>query len=95
MQAKTDVQDKILQLVNLKGDVSMESTRPTIQISAPQHAANNPYRVVEREEVLAEAFREFVLTAMAAGWKESEVALTLADIADDYVMALARRIAAN
>ncbi|MBB6304935.1 hypothetical protein GGE67_005598 [Rhizobium leucaenae] len=41
------------------------------------------------------AFREFVLTAVAAGWKEPEVALTLADIADDYVMALARRAAAN
>ncbi len=36
---------------------------------------------------LEEAFREFVQRAVAAGWKESEVALTLADIADDYVMA--------
>jgi hypothetical protein len=73
----------------------MEPTRPIIQISAPQHAANNPYRVVEREEVLAVAFRDFVQTAVAAGWEEPEVALTLADIADDYVMALARRVAAN
>ena len=73
----------------------MEQTRPIIEISAPQHAANNPYRVIEREEVLAEAFREFVLTAVAAGWEEPEVALTLADIADEYVMALARRVAAN
>ncbi|AYG64018.1 hypothetical protein PY650_21780 [Rhizobium calliandrae] len=74
----------------------MTPIRPTtIKISAPQHAANDPYRVVEREEVLTGAFREFVLTAVAAGWKESEVALTLADIADEYVMALARRVAAN
>jgi hypothetical protein len=73
----------------------MQSTRPLIQISAPQHASNDPHRVIEREEVLEEAFREFVQRAVAAGWKESEVALTLADIADDYVMALARRVAAN
>ncbi|MGY5809861.1 hypothetical protein ACXHXG_19325 [Rhizobium sp. LEGMi198b] len=74
----------------------MEPNRPTtMQISAPQHDANNPYRVIEGEEVLSVAFREFVLTAVAAGWKEPEVALTLADIADDYVMALARRAAAN
>ncbi|AJD45170.1 MULTISPECIES: hypothetical protein [Rhizobium] len=73
----------------------MEFTRPTIQISNPQHGASDPYRAVEREEVLAAAFQDFVQRALAAGWKEPEVALTLADIADDYVMALARRVAAN
>ncbi|TCU06274.1 hypothetical protein [Rhizobium sullae] len=73
----------------------MESTRPTIPISKPQHATDNPYRTVEREEVLAAAFRDFVQRAIAAGWHEPEVALTLADIADDYVMALARRVSAN
>ncbi len=73
----------------------MEPTHPTIQISNPRYPANDPYRVVEREEVLAQAFRAFVQRAVAAGWKEAEVALTLADIADDYVMALARRVQAN
>ncbi|OWW00417.1 hypothetical protein [Rhizobium sp. R693] len=73
----------------------MEPTNPTIRINNPRYPANDPYRVVEREEVLAQAFRAFVQRAVSAGWKESEVALTLADIADDYVMALARRVAAN
>ena len=73
----------------------MEPTRQIIQISNPQCAANDPSRIVEREEVLAAAFRQFVQRAVIAGWKEPEVAMTLADIADDYVMALARRVAAN
>ncbi len=79
---------------NIQGHI-MEPTNPTIQISNPQYSTNDPYRVVEREEVLAQAFRAFVQRAVAAGWKETEVALTLADIADDYVMALARRVKAN
>ena len=74
---------------------AMNPTNPTIQINNPQYAANDPYRVVEREEVLAQAFQAFVQRAVGAGWKEAEVALTLADIADDYVMALARRVKAN
>jgi hypothetical protein len=70
----------------------MVSTRQTIQISKPQRATNDSYRTVEREEVLAVAFRDFVQVALTAGWNEPEVALTLADIADDYVMALAGRV---
>lgn len=71
----------------------MVATRQTIQISKPQRSVNDSYRAVEREEVLAVAFRDFVQVALTAGWNESEVALTLADIADDYVMALASRVA--
>jgi hypothetical protein len=71
----------------------MVATHQTIQISKPRHAASVSYRAVEREEVLAVAFRDFVQVALTAGWNESEVALTLADIADDYVMALAGRVA--
>ncbi|CDM58995.1 MULTISPECIES: hypothetical protein [Rhizobium] len=58
-------------------------------------AANDPCRALGREEVLAATFRDFVQRALAAGWNEPEVALTLADIADDYVMALARRVVVN
>ncbi len=71
----------------------MVSTRQTIEISKPQHSTNDAYRAVEREEILELAFRDFVQAVVAAGWSESEVALTLADIADDYVMALAGRVA--
>ncbi|MGG6896777.1 MULTISPECIES: hypothetical protein [Rhizobium] len=71
----------------------MVSTRQTIEITKPQHSANDAYRAVEREEILEVAFRDFVRAVVAAGWSESEVALTLADIADDYVMALAGRVA--
>ncbi|TIX86837.1 hypothetical protein [Rhizobium sp. P44RR-XXIV] len=71
----------------------MVSTRQTVRISKPQHSMSDSYRTVEREEVLAVAFRDFVQVALAAGWNEPEVALSLADIADDYVMALAGRVA--
>ncbi|NLR97829.1 hypothetical protein HGP17_13505 [Rhizobium sp. P38BS-XIX] len=71
----------------------MVATRQTIQINKPQREVNDSYRAVEREEVLAVAFRDFVQVAITAGWSETEVALTLADIADDYVMALAGRVA--
>lgn len=73
----------------------MVSARQTIQISRPQHSSGDAYRTVEREEVLAVAFRDFVQVVLAAGWNEPEVALTLADIADDYVMALAGRVTGN
>lgn len=75
------------------GNIAMVSTRQTIQISKPQHPSSDAYRAVEREEVLEVAFRDFVQMVLAAGWNEPEVALTLADIADDYVMALAGRVA--
>lgn len=75
------------------GKTAMVSTRQTIEISKPQHPVTDSYRAVEREEVLELAFRDFVQTVVAAGWNEPEVALTLADIADDYVMALAGRVA--
>ncbi|MEZ2131595.1 MULTISPECIES: hypothetical protein [unclassified Sinorhizobium] len=48
-------------------------------------------RSLECEEVLEAAFNELVRRAIAAGWRQAEVALVLADIADDYVMDLAER----
>lgn len=75
------------------GNTAMVSTRQTIEISRPHHPADDAFRAVQREEVLEIAFRNFVQMALTAGWNEPEVALTLADIADDYVMALAGRVA--
>ncbi|MDQ0559835.1 hypothetical protein QO004_001617 [Rhizobium mesoamericanum] len=69
------------------GGASMEAIRLKMQ------AANDPYRTLNREQALAAAFHDFVQRVLSAGWNEPEVALTLADIADDYVMALARRVA--
>ena len=84
-----------VQQSDLLGSKLMVSARQTIQISRPQHSTTDAYRAVEREEVLAVAFRDFVQVVLAAGWSEPEVALTLADIADDYVMALAGRVTGN
>lgn len=36
-------------------------------------------------------FREAVVLAVAAGWREAEAALALADAADDYVLFLSER----
>lgn len=70
----------------------MECKRPMSNITGPRHPVDTTYRVVEREEVLASAFEDFVQKIVAAGWDEPEVALTLADIADDYVITLAARL---
>ncbi|MFT4183042.1 MAG: hypothetical protein QM636_14115 [Rhizobium sp.] len=71
----------------------MTSAGSKIQINGPYQAGSDAYRALEREEILAVAYSTLVQIAVAAGWKEAEVALTLADIADDYVMALAQRVA--
>jgi len=73
----------------------MEHTRPIANISAPLHPVDDPRRAAGREEVLALAFQEFVRQVVAAGWHEPEVALTLADIADDYVITLAKKLDLN
>lgn len=62
-------------------------------IISPKHPVDNPYRDVEREEILASAFYGFMQEVVSAGWQEPEAALTLADIADDYIITLAKRFA--
>lgn len=71
----------------------MECKRPMSNITGPRHPVDNAHRVFEREKVLASAFEEFVQQIVAAGWHEPEIALTMADIADDYVITLAARLA--
>lgn len=60
-------------------------------IQSPRPNADPMERSLECEEVLEAAFNELVRRAIAAGWRQAEVALVLADIADDYVMDLAER----
>lgn len=60
-------------------------------IQSPRSDADPMERSLECEEVLEAAFNELVRRAIAAGWRQTEVALVLADIADDYVMDLAER----
>lgn len=61
-----------------------------LKISSPQLPYDYPERSLDCERAMARAFREFVQQAISAGWEEAEVALVVADIADDYVMELAQ-----
>lgn len=60
-------------------------------IRAPQRANGHNARNNECRETLSTAFHEFVNSAISAGWHEKEVAVAMADIADDFVMELYER----
>lgn len=65
------------------------------KIPPPKHAGDYPDRPLDCEEAMALAFRILVRRALVAGWTEIEVALALADVADDHVLALARKARGN
>lgn len=56
---------------------------------SPTYAADQIARSREGEKVFSRAFALFVREAVAAGWREQEAALLLADAAEDYVIYLA------
>ncbi|MEK1894828.1 MAG: hypothetical protein AAAB20_16395 [Rhizobium sp.] len=69
-------------------------------IRSPKYSAEDMGRSRECEAVCNVAVTDVVRRAVAAGWREEEIALHLADAADNYVMYLAtkpkrRLVAAN
>jgi len=69
-------------------------------IRTPKYSADDMGRSRECEAACNMAITEVVRRAVAAGWREEEIALHLADAAEDYVMYLAtsaqrRLMAAN
>jgi hypothetical protein len=69
-------------------------------IRSPRYSAEDIGRSRECESVCKGAITEVVRRAIAAGWREEEIALHLADAAEDYVIYLAtrpslKRMAAN
>ncbi len=69
-------------------------------IRSPKYSAEDMGRSRECETTCKEAIIDVVRRAVAAGWREEEIALHLADAAEDYVIYLAtrpslKRMAAN
>ncbi|MGO4568387.1 hypothetical protein AB4Z52_25850 [Rhizobium sp. 2YAF20] len=59
------------------------------KITSPQQHDDYPERWLDCESAVNSAFRQLVLNAVSAGWREAEVALVIAEIADEYVVELA------
>jgi len=60
-------------------------------INSPNYRAEDMGRSRECETVCKTAITEVVRRAVAAGWREEEIALHLADAAENYVMYLATK----
>ncbi len=58
-------------------------------INSPKYSAEDTGRSRECAAVCNAAITDVVRRAVAAGWREEEIALHLADAAEDYVMYLA------
>ncbi|MDX3927051.1 MAG: hypothetical protein QHC90_14750 [Shinella sp.] len=57
-------------------------------IQSPKAEITDPDRLQECEGALAIAFHELVSRAVAAGWREGEVATALAIIAENHIVSL-------
>ena len=60
-------------------------------LQPPKFHPADPRRTHETRNVFQSALRDLVVEAVSAGWREAEVAMALADAADDYVMFLSER----
>jgi hypothetical protein len=58
---------------------------------APKYSVDEINRLRECKAVCRRAYSDLVATAVALGWREQEIALELADVADDYVLYLAAK----
>jgi hypothetical protein len=58
---------------------------------SPPNSEEDLKRTLDCEQAMEIAFARLLSDAVVAGWREMEVAVILADIADDHVMRLAKR----
>ncbi|KQV70247.1 hypothetical protein ASC90_08975 [Rhizobium sp. Root1220] len=61
------------------------------EIRPPQYGFFDGNRGWERRAVFRRELQRLIDGAVRAGWREDEIALEVADLADEYVMKLARR----
>jgi hypothetical protein len=61
------------------------------QFPAPRYHARQNQRAQECAALCKNAVADIVRAAVAVGWREQEIALCLADAADDYVVYLATK----
>ncbi|UVC09848.1 hypothetical protein IHQ71_04335 [Rhizobium sp. TH2] len=62
-----------------------------VDLHSPIFDASNPQRTAQCRRETEAVARRIVLDMVAAGWRESEAALALADAFDDYCIYLAKR----
>ncbi|QRM54164.1 hypothetical protein [Sinorhizobium sp. BG8] len=60
-------------------------------VPSPRHGVDDPDRSSEARTIFENALRSLVKDAVIAGWRESEVAMLLADAAENYIMYLAAK----
>jgi hypothetical protein len=58
---------------------------------APKYNVEEMERLRECKAVCRRAYSRMVADAVALGWREQEIALELADVADDYIVYLAAK----
>lgn len=58
-------------------------------IRSPRHSVFDEERAKECEAEFRRVLNLLISRAVAAGWREEEVAMQIADLAEDYVMNLA------
>lgn len=61
------------------------------QFTAPHYHVEQGQRTQQCAALCKSAVADFVLAAVAVGWREQEMALHLADAADEYVVYLATK----
>jgi hypothetical protein len=61
------------------------------EIRPPQYGIYDDSRGFQRKAVFRRELQRLVKTAVSAGWREDEIALEVADLADEYVMKLAQK----
>jgi len=58
---------------------------------SPPNSEEDLKRALDCEQAMEIAFARLMSEAVVAGWREMEVAVILADLADDHVMRLAKK----
>ncbi len=58
---------------------------------SPPNTEEDLNRALDCEQAMEIAFARLLSDAVVAGWREIEVAVILADIADDHVLRLAKK----
>jgi len=58
---------------------------------SPPNTAKDQDRALDCQRAMEVAFAQLLSDALAAGWREMEIAIVLADIADDHVLKLAKK----
>lgn len=61
------------------------------EIRPPHYGIYDDSRGFQRRAVFRRELQRLIETAVSAGWLEDEIALEVADLADEYVMKLAQK----